>query len=199
MTITTDGELAGAVAKCGELIQSIFDYSARVKRDDAKVRFPRGLIGTAESYRLRLPGYLEPERASNCAYSFMFVDVLWWLIARTDITLVAKQMVIKSAIVTLGTILEASLYVPNLPKTKFLSNQSNAGIKDRVGNTHNRGWISADDCSSLKQLWEHRNNVHQKIAKSSELELYNVDHINVPHAALLKLLVKLKEWNGNDG
>jgi hypothetical protein len=107
-------------------------------------------------------------------------------------------MTLKSAIVTLGTVLEACLSVPNLPKNKFLSNQSNAGVKDRVENAHNRGWISADERDALKQLWDHRNNVHQKIAKDSERDMYNVDHVNLPHAALLNLLVKLKDWNGQD-
>lgn len=199
MAISSDAELVRAVSDCGELIQSIFDYGARANRNDSKVRFPRGLIGTADSYRTRLPAYLEMERASNCAYSFMFLDVLWWLFARTDITSVARQMVLKSAIVTIGTILEACLWVPNLPKTKFLSSQSNAGVKERVDNAHSRGWISDAERIALKQLWDHRNNVHQKIAKSSELDLYNVDHVNVPYAALLVLLAKLKEWNGQDG
>lgn len=198
MAITTDAELAVAVAECGELIQSIFDYSARAKRDDSKVRFPRGLIGTAESYRLRLPKYMEPERISNCAYSFMFLDVLWWLFARTDIASVARQMTLKSAIVTMGTILEASLSVPNLPKTRVFSNQSAAGVRLRVDEAKKRGWISEAECDSLKKLWDNRNNVHQKIAKDSERDLYNIDHVNAPHAALLNLLDKLKVWDGKD-
>jgi hypothetical protein len=199
MAITTDAELVVAVAECGELVQSIFDYGARARRDDSKVRFPRGLIGTADSYRSRLPAYMELERVSNCAYSFMFLDVLWWLFARTDIASIARQMTLKSAIVTMGTILEASLYVPNLPKSRAFSNQSNAGVKLRVDEAQKRGWISQVESDALKELWDNRNNVHQKIAKDSERDLYNIDHVNVPHAALLNLLVKLKEWNGHDG
>jgi hypothetical protein len=109
-------------------------------------------------------------------------------------------MILKSAIVTLGTILEACLYVPNLPKSKLLSNQSNAGVKDRVDNAHKHGWISEAERDALKELWDHRTNVHQKkIQTDSELDLYNADHVNVPQAALLNLLAKLRDWNGRDG
>jgi hypothetical protein len=200
MAISNDQELAKAVAEAGELIQSIQDYCERTNREDAKIRFPRGLIRTADTYRARFPAYLDREKTSNCSYSFMFLDVLWWLASRTDITSVARQMILKSAIVTLGTILEACLYVPNLPKSKLLSNQSNAGVKDRVDNAHKRGWISEAERDALKELWDHRTNVHQKkIQTDSELDLYNADHVNVPQAALLNLLAKLRDWNGRDG
>jgi hypothetical protein len=200
MAISNDQELAKAIAEAGELIQSIQDYCERTNREDAKIRFPRGLIRTADTYRARFPAYLDREKTSNCSYSFMFLDVLWWLASRTDITSVARQMILKSAIVTLGTILEACLYVPNLPKSKLLSNQSNAGVKDRVDNAHKRGWISEAERDALKELWDHRTNVHQKkIQTDSELDLYNADHVNVPQAALLNLLAKLRDWNGRDG
>ncbi|MBR1177090.1 hypothetical protein JQ617_24270 [Bradyrhizobium sp. KB893862 SZCCT0404] len=200
MPISNDEELVRAVAQVDDLIRAIQDYCGRENRADAKIKFPRGVMRTAESYRVRLPDYLDREKRSNCAYSFMFLDVLWWLSVRTDISSVGKQMVLKSAIVTLGTVLEACLYVPGLPKTKYLSNLGNAGAKDRIENTHTRGWISETERDCLKQLWDHRTNVHQKkIQADSELDLYSVDHVNAPYAALLNLLTKLKEWNGKDG
>lgn len=199
MPISSDAELVHAVAQIDELNVAIQEYCGRGNRADAKIKFPRGVIRTAESYRVRMPDYLDREKKSNCAYSFMFMDVLWWLSVRTDISSVGKQMVLKSAIVTLGTILEASLYVPGLPKTKFLSNLGNSGTKERIENTHKRGWISGAERDCLKELWDHRTNVHQKkIQTDSELDLYTVDHVNAPYAAVLTLLAKLKEWNGTD-
>lgn len=200
MPISNEEELVRAVAQVDDLIGAIQDYCGRENRADAKIKFPRGVMRTAESYRVRLPDYLDREKKSNCAYSFMFLDVLWWLSVRTDISSVGKQMVLKSAIVTLGTVLEACLYVPGLPKTKYLSSLGNAGAKDRIENTHKRGWISEVERDCLKQLWDHRTNVHQKkIQTDSELDLYSVDHVNAPYAAVLNLLAKLKEWNGKDG
>jgi ABC-type transporter Mla MlaB component len=88
---------------------------------------------------------------------------------------------------------------PVFRKTKFLSNLANSGAKERVENTHRRGWISEAERDTLKQLWDNRTNVHQKkIQTDSELDLYTVEHVNAPYAALLNLLTKLKEWNGKD-
>jgi hypothetical protein len=125
----------------------------------------------------------------------MFLDVLWWLLSRTDIASVGKQMGIKSAIITLGTIVEAQLWIPGLPKNDMLSAKHGAGVKPRLDEAAKRGWISQEQCTVLKQLWDHRNNVHIKILENSELDLYNVDHVNAPHAALLALMAKLKTWH----
>jgi hypothetical protein len=198
MPISNDQELVRAVAQASELVQNIQDYCGRKLRDDSKINFPRGLIGTAASYRERCPTYLTADQISSCAYGFMYLDVLWWLLSRSDISSVGKQMSLKSAIVTLGTILEVSLQVPGLPRNKVLSKKCNAGVKPRVQDSVKRGWISKEQGTALEQCWEHRNNVHLKLLEKSELDLYTVDHVNAPHAALLVLLPKLKEWNGKD-
>jgi hypothetical protein len=107
-------------------------------RDEAKVRFPRGLIGTADSYRALAPGYIGPGTSSSCAYGFMHLDVMWWLVSRTDLASVGRQMTLKSAIVSLGTILEAVLKIPGLPKNKWLSDRSSAGVKPRIDDVAGR-------------------------------------------------------------
>jgi hypothetical protein len=196
MPISKDEELAKSVALASSLVQDIQDYCRRTLREDSKINFPRGLIGTAESYRGRCPGYLAANQISSCAYGFMYLDVLWWLVSRTDIVSVGKQMAIKSAIVTLGTILEASLHIPNLPLSNVLSTKSNAGVGLRLEETVKRGWISQEQCTALDQLWKHRNNVHiKKLGEMSELDLYEVGHVNGPQEALLVLMSKLKAWH----
>jgi hypothetical protein len=150
------------------------------------------MIGTADSYRIRCPGYLDADKISSCAYGFMYLDVLWWLVSRTDIASVGKQMAIKSAIVTIGTILEATLAIPNLPKNRVLSSKCSAGVKARVDEAVKRDWISAEEGTALEDLWDNRNNVHLRLLPNSERDLYKVEHINAPHAALLKLMSKLK-------
>ena len=194
MAIGNEQELAKAVAQASRLVQDIQDYCGRKLREESKINFPRGLIGTADLYRGRCPGYLTASQTSSCAYGFMYLDVLWWLLSRTDIMGVARQMAIKSAIVTLGTVLEASLHIPGLPRSNMLSNKSSAGVKRRLEEALKHGWITKEQRASLDQLWDHRNNVHIKFLENSELDLYNVDHVNAPHAALLVLLSKLKAW-----
>jgi hypothetical protein len=58
MALKSDAELAEAVAKASDLLQDIHEYCQRKLREDSKVKFPRGLIGTADSYRKRCPDYL---------------------------------------------------------------------------------------------------------------------------------------------
>jgi len=192
MVITSDQELRLAVAQASDLVPEIQDYCGRALRDESKIKFPRGMIGTADSYRARCPGYLDLNTISSCAYGFMHLDVLWWLVSRTDIASVGKQMALKSAIVTLGTILEAMLAIQGLPKNRVLSSKCSAGVKPRVGEAVKRGWISTDEGTALKNLWENRNNVHLKLLPGGEHDIYKVDDINGPHAALLKLMSKLK-------
>jgi hypothetical protein len=195
MAISNDQELAKAVAQASNLVQEIQDYCGRGLREESKINFPRGLIGTAASYRERCPGYLTADQISSCAYGFMYLDVLWWLLSRTDIANVGRQMAIKSAIVTLGTLLEASLWIPNLPRNDVLSTKSGAGVIPRLKEATKHGWISQEQCAALEQLWGHRNNVHIKFLANSELDLYQVEHVNAPHAAVLVLMSKLKEWH----
>jgi hypothetical protein len=192
MAITSEAELRTAVANASALVQDIQTYCGRTLRDESKINFPRGLIGTADSYRARCPGYLDTGTASSCAYGFMHLDVMWWLVSRTDLMSVGRQMALKSAIVSLGAILEAILKIPELPKNKWLSDKSSAGVRPRVDEVVRRGWISADEGANLKALWENRNNVHLHLLPGSERDIYQVEHINAPQAALFKLMDKLK-------
>lgn len=196
MAIANDTELKTAAENAGSLVQAIQDYCGRTFNPEAKFNFPRGMIGTAAQYRVRCPTYLTRDQISSCAYGFMFLDVLWWLVSRTDIASVGKQMALKSAIVTLGTILEVSLHVPGLSRDKVLSAKNGAGVNPRLEKAREEGWISQEQCATLKQLWKHRNNVHLKILAESELDLYQPEHVNGPYAALLILLGQLKAWNG---
>jgi hypothetical protein len=195
MPISNDQDLALAVAQASTLIQDIHTYCGRALREDSKINFPRGLIGTAASYRVRCPGYLTADQMSSCAYGFMFLDVLWWLLSRTDITSVGKQMGIKSAIVTLGTILEAQLHIPSGQRNYVLSPKSGFGVKPRLEEAAKRAWISQEQCTILKGLWERRNNVHIKLLEDSELDLYKAEHVNGSYEALLALMSKLKSWH----
>ena len=81
MAINNAQELTTATTQASRLVQEIQDYCGRTLRDESKINFPRGLIGTAASYRGRCPGYLSADQVSSCAYGFMYLDVLWWLLS----------------------------------------------------------------------------------------------------------------------
>ena len=152
MPITNEQELARAVAQASTHVQEIQDYCGRNLRDQSKISFPRGLIGTADSYRVRCPGYLTGDQISSCAYGFMYLDVLWWLLSRTDLASVGKQMSLKSAIITLGMLLEVSLWIPRLPRNDVLSKKSGAGVIRRLNEARTRGWITEDQRATFEQL-----------------------------------------------
>lgn len=195
MPITNDQELARAVAQASIQIQEIQDYCGKSLKDQSKVNFPRGLIGTADSYRGRCPNYLSTDQISSCAYGFMYLDVLWWLLSRTDLASVGKQMCVKSAIITLGMLVEVVLWIPTLPRDNVLSKKCTAGVIPRLKSAIARGWINEEQGACLENLWNQRNNVHLKFLENSERDLYQVDHINAPHDALLVLMANLRLWH----
>jgi hypothetical protein len=69
------------------------------------------------------------------------------------------------------------------------------GVKPRLKEAVTRGWISEQEGMSLEQLWDRRNNVHLKVLENSEHDIYQVEHVNAPHAALYNLMVKSKAWH----
>src|SRR5262249_31624797 len=82
---------------------------------------------------------------------------------------------------------------PGLPRNRVLSSKCSAGVKPRVDEAVKRSWISAEEGAALKGLWDNRNNVHLKLLQNSERDLYKAEDVNAPHAAMLKLMSKLKD------
>ncbi|MGA7451607.1 MAG: hypothetical protein WBW73_10125 [Rhodoplanes sp.] len=163
MPVSDEIGLAAAVAVAGEHLQDIHNFTQREIRDDARVRFPRGIMREAQHYRQLCPDHLEEKRASSCAYAFMWLDVLWWLNNRTDLVLTGREMAIKSSVITLGTIAEAMLTIPFQPG--FGNDQD---FRTRLSNAHQRGWIDENDQRILKELWNKRNRVHLRRLDVSE-------------------------------
>lgn len=192
MAITSDQELQDAVYRASVMLQEIHDYCGRGREEVGKVQFPRGLIRTATYFRNILPDYMSVRRKSSCAYGFMFLDVLWWINRRTDLSGVAKEMVIKSGIITLGTILEDVLRIPG---QGILAPESNAGVKLRVDRSHERKWISEIERDALKGLWDNRNNVHLHLLDANEFDKYRAEDVNVPRLALNELIANLSAWH----
>jgi hypothetical protein len=174
MPIQNNADLVVAVEQASRLIQDIQDYTQRDPRTDAQIRFPRRVLRTAEHYRTGCPDYLTSRQKDSCAYGFMYLDVLWWIIERTDLSGIAVEMVYKSAIITLGTILEAMLHIPN--QGIFFSR---AGVKKKLDKAVTRGWISQDDCSVLQELWDNRNNVHLRLLDRHEFNKYTPVHVDL--------------------
>jgi hypothetical protein len=153
MAIRNDAELAAAVEEAGALLQSIQDYVGRDFTRPAKVRFPRGYIRTAEEGRRRL-AFLEDQRLrSNIAYTMQLADVQHWLMMRTDLSGMAKEMVIKLQIFLLGTIVESVTKV-------FLRGRCGGNFTRRAAYLHEQGIVSEALSQDIVWLWDMRNRMH---------------------------------------
>jgi len=190
MPIKNDTELAIAVASASQHLQDIHDFTQRVDRDDAKVRFPRGVLKTSTEYRAICPSYLDHDKASSCAYAFMHLDMLWWMTKRTEITLTAREMVLKSAMIALATITEAVLTIPG--QAGF---GPSAQFKDRLNSAVQRNFIDGSDRDELSKMWDNRNHVHLKRLEKSEFGKYGHNDVDLPRAALDRMLPALVKWH----
>ncbi len=99
MEIQNEKELQRAVDEAGELLQEIQNYCGREKKDRARVRFPRGYLYPVAHHKSRLGFVIDEHTRTNLCYALMMLDVLRWLIIRTDLYRVPQEMVIKEAIV----------------------------------------------------------------------------------------------------
>lgn len=107
MTIENDDELREAVNEVSGLIQKIQDYAGRDFSKPAQVRFPRGYLRAADECRKRVNFLPDQTLRSNIAYTIQLADVQHWLLNRTDLSGMAKEMVIKLHMFLLGTIIES--------------------------------------------------------------------------------------------
>lgn len=153
MTITNDEELAAAVAEAGRLVQEIHDYVGRDLSRSAKLRFPRGYLRTADQARRRLAFLADRSLRSNIAYTMQLADVQHWILVRTDLGGMAKEMVIKLQIFLLGTIIESITKV-------HLRGRCGGHFCRRTEYLQQEGVIGAALKVDIDWLWQLRNNMH---------------------------------------
>ncbi|WP_186318022.1 hypothetical protein [Marinobacter maritimus] len=158
MPISNDEELKAAVAQAGDLLQEIHNYCAQNNRPrsemhEAKVRFPRGFIRTADMQRGRISFIRDPNLKSNLAYTLILSDAVLWLSLRTDIWGIPQEMLTKLYAFLLGSLCES------LTKN-YLHGVCGKGFKGRTEYLKDAGiiddWLQED----LDWLWEARNRMH---------------------------------------
>jgi hypothetical protein len=112
------------------------------------------------------------------------------MLNRTDITLTAKEMVLKSAIIPLATITEAVLTI-----NRHRGFGTGQGFKDRVNAARQAALIDEGDHKLFNNLWDHRCKVHLKSLEGYEFGQYKDEHVKEPRAALDRLLPVLSKWD----
>ena len=187
MPIHTDEELASAIEQASALLQEIQNYVGRDFSKPAKVRFPRGYIRPAAAARARLPFIGDPHLRSNIAYTMMLSDVQHWLLARTDLSGTAKEMIIKLQFFLLGSIVESLTKV-------FLRGTCGGNYGRRTEYLRETGVISKDLEIDLDWLWDIRNKMH--LFQLDETEWLSTDYTVANHNRAVRAFKELLEVLG---
>jgi hypothetical protein len=103
-------------------------------------------------------------------------------------------MCLKSAIITLASIAEAALTVK---VRRGFGGDTN--FKVRLNNAQQIGLIDVNDRQELSKLWDKRCKVHFKRLEGSEFGKYEDADVELPRAALDRMLGALKKWHEGDG
>ncbi len=158
MPIANQQELQDAVERAGELLQEIHNYCARrdstwIEVPEAKVRFPRGFIRTADHQRARIGFVRNYDLKTNLAYTLILSDAVLWLSLRTDLWGIPQEMLTKLYGFLLGSICES------LTKD-YLRGICGRNYRGRTEFLVAEGVISEELKGELDWLWEARNRMH---------------------------------------
>jgi hypothetical protein len=171
MAVDTDADLADAVQKAGLLLQDIQSYVKRDFTKKARIRFPRGYIRTASVARSRLAFMSSSHLKDNIAYTMMLADVQHWLIARTDLSGTAMEMVIKLQLFLYASIVESI--------TQDHLHGKRGGYCKRLQIMEDNHVISSDLRLDLEWLWELRNRMHLFLLDDTEWSSSEYTTINL--------------------
>lgn len=144
----------------------------RTNQPDARVAFPRGFIRTAAELRDSLPNIGERLQRQNASYALMTIDVLRWLVVRTDLTGAALSMIVKESICTFGALADW------LTKAATHGRGSRRGFGIRTSTLLSDGTISPNLKVELDWLWETRCNEHFHEVTALEHNSYSRDDYN---------------------
>ena len=186
MTIRNDDELREAVNEASELIQQIQDYVGRDFSKPAKVRFPRGYLRTAAESRRRVNFLADTTLRSNIAYTIQLADVQHWILNRTDLSGIAREMVIKLQMFLLGTIIESVT-------KNYLHCRCGGNFCRRTQYLLDNCLIDTELKTDIDWLWDIRNNMH--LFQLDDIEWssthYTIANHNRAVRAFRRLLVAL--------
>lgn len=186
MTIANDDELREALDEASRLIQQIQDYVGRDFSKPAKVRFPRGYLRTAEESRRRVNFLPDTTLRSNIAYTIQLADVQHWILNRTDLSGIAKEMVIKLQMFLLGTIVESVT-------KNHLRGLCGGNFAKRTQYLLDNEIIDSTLKTDIDWLWDIRNNMH--LFQLGDIEWSSTDYTIANHnravRAFRRLLVAL--------
>jgi hypothetical protein len=151
-------------------LQSVNDYLKANPRSRGRIRFPQGQLGTLTQHLDKF-NWIESEvLASNLANQYVFLDLLQWVLNRTDLMGSARTMLFKNIVVVCGSIVEALLDSAatkvGIEADKFM-NRNRKLKQKRV--------IDTDLLDALGWLWRLRGKIHLHILEDYEQQVYKAD------------------------
>lgn len=188
--IENDEQLGEAVAVVNEHIQEIQDYLGRRNHSDGKIRFPRGFLRTATHFRSQLGFVGDSNLKKNLSYALILSDVLWWLTNRTDLAGTAREMVIKNAIILIGSICESIA----IDGTRGIIGKRHS-FCERADRMVAKGTIAGDLRDELHWLWEKRSGIHIYELDYQEYDTYGISDYNKAVRAIKNLRDALERFH----
>jgi hypothetical protein len=138
-----------------------------------KIRFPRGFLRTAESFREQYWFIRSGTLQRNVAYTLILSDVYRWLLNRTDLWGTAREMIIKEGLCLIGNLCESI----TKDAAKGICNKR-ASFKERTAGLVSHGIISKDLKNALDKLWDWRNREHLFLLNEWEYGKYTLEQYN---------------------
>lgn len=173
--ISDDRELATVVERINRDLAAVHEYLGDRNVQIAKIRFPRGYLRQAVHFRQRIWFLRNETLRRNLAYAYILSDIFRWLINRTDLYGIAREMVIKEGICLAGAIAESITKSVGVEEG-WCGRQTN--FKQRCEQLQNNNVITRQTCAELHWLWDTRQNEHIFLVPDREHEMYELQHYN---------------------
>lgn len=176
--ISNDKELAKAVDIVSNRLQQIQNYLGEDISGKGRIRLPKGYIRSVERFRTQLFFISNNNIKSNLAYALVQSDVNLWLINRTNLYGVAREMTIKLAITLVGSISETL----TVSGTEGLIGKKHT-FCERCNRMAKLGIISDRLKDELHWLWRMRSGIHIYEIDHREYKKYRISDYNRAVAA----------------
>jgi hypothetical protein len=179
ISITNDAELVDVLDTVNVSLQSIHNYLKNNPGKKAKIRFPRGYLGSIYSHSSKFSWLEDPVLSKNIAYQHVFVDTLRWMANHTDLFSTGRDMLLKNALVSYGSIFEALLYGA-IKQLDFIEGK----VPTRLNRLEKEGVINESLRKELDWLWNLRQSIHIKSVDVVERQKYSAAEVNRSFKAL---------------
>ncbi len=193
--IRTSEELKKAAANVSALLQDMQNYLGRKNDPNAKFKFPRGFFTSASEIRDWFSFVNNETIRSNLSYAVMYIDLLTWLVIRTDLVAAPLDMVTKNGICVLGELCETLTHYVLVPKYMGKGNKKN-NFRGRTDKLVELGVISKPLKDDIDWIWQVREKVHIFLVGHLEWSHYTKKDFNRALRTFTKLRDELEASKG---